>query len=580
MNDNVDLCLSNTSLEGVKHFQDVVAATLARIQVDMPDLPALARIVKGFAAELLSHGSVPACSFRDLAARVEADNKDLYSRFSGAHVASLCNAGYMMRPEGCCPDLDVLILSVHWLGGQLYALAKKRRELLTLDCHGLLSSSEAVPMQVLELLCKLGVVVRNGGDAFSIVPCILPQDDLLGKPLAPLLLDGESNLGVMYELPYLPYGWFASLVAVFAPFLVKEDLSCTSVQLQCHGQRAWMNWDPCKRQLVVVVCGPQPALLRAYIHRSILQIYQYPGFGGKILHCVCHKCGGFSDVFGRPLRLAERMPVGTRAVMCIHCEDEDVFLSVEDLLDDSNRAVAAATAPIRRAPDGSRLPLWAPLGEEGWAQFEGDSTGPWVQSSQIIASPFRLRSASMDALVAMLRCLNVRWRSPTPAIDDVTGVNYATLCGLLQESLTATGAAATGAGAAAAATCAGATATATADEEVRVALIVENLTYDIHYENLSSWYIDPLHDALIHAGYPATNIVVVKDGTLDEMLKAMESMAKFLNKARRGHATLIFRGHARVAPSGALHLVPVNAGHERKEGSALSLCICTLVVIC
>ncbi len=99
-----------------------------------------------------------------------------------------------------------------------------------------------------------------------------------------------------------------------------------------------------------------------------------------------------------------------------------------------------------------------------------------------------------------------------------------------------------------------------------LAVIVGNDAYWAPRQTLTSCVHDAedMRSTLLSAGYHASNVVTVTDGTLDDLLGSLEALACLLNGAVRRHVMLFYAGRAVVSEGGEIVLVPVDAGYERK----------------
>lgn len=199
------------------------------------------------------------------------------------------------------------------------------------------------------------------GEDRCLLPVFWPRSPLV---LNTVLIDGESEAGVQYELVFLPRDFWTAIVAEFAEL---ETCSRDSIVLHCHGQRGLLVLDSDTRRLSLVVRGSDPMRLRRTFHGSFMDLMKrrFPTNVTSVVHVLCHVCHKTSELnlkqHGEPF-------------FCSHehgKQDVDEGVLPQFVIHDMD----FISAEIEEARSGNRKEL--ARGDDVWAKH--CATGKWLR---------------------------------------------------------------------------------------------------------------------------------------------------------------------------------------------------------
>jgi hypothetical protein len=378
-----DIRLSSISGEGIDQFVQVVASAMMSMPHVKETVPRafvdLKENLVEWSQELVKLGSSPVCSEGEVRERVLAPRSGLPQWLADplvvAQALTFLEAGgsIIKAHHG---DTVTLVLDPRWLAntfaciitadpGRLKALPGDltKRGILRHDVGTLAmvwpdaddySASLRETLVFLLHHFDLAFSVRGEADSelgFSLVPCMLPQDEAVGGPpldvaLGPLKA-GEAEAGLHYVLDFLPADLWPSLILRCAAMVDPYTCTRSSATLRFAGQCALLTLDASSR-LTLITRGPSPTDLRVRFYWILVELLtqKYPDLTrDKSLHTVCHVCHNPSSLFGRPLKDAQ----AGRPIYCSICTD-DVHLPVEDIVSEPAGVVDSALEECKVEP--------------------------------------------------------------------------------------------------------------------------------------------------------------------------------------------------------------------------------------
>jgi hypothetical protein len=288
---------------------------------------------------------------------------------------------------------------------------------------------------------------HSSGDdmEYSLVPCMLPAG-----PEGDVTVDGaigrvahfEREVGVEYQLGYLPPDLWPHLILRCSAMVIPEACTRSTAVLQHRGQRALVALQSDGESLRLIARGSDPEELRVRFHWTLLGLcadkFPFLRIDGSV-HAVCHVCHG-----------ASRVVVGRSSdtsFHCGHCVRPRVTLPVTELDRTPSAALDAAlttkvlnlsgvealcrvaawrvdTTSFFLDSQGHRCPLWLPLydmdagagagtgavdtggpGGPVWVRVCEDPSGWHLLTDNKVSPPAELPKRTLRALSPLLQQL-------------------------------------------------------------------------------------------------------------------------------------------------------------------------------